>query len=243
MGDRSLAESDRCMGDRSLAESASTVRLLVGAMPATSRCSQRNAHLVALVTGYQRAFATQGDLQHLLPGAKHAFPQQPPPLRFLHSTDFCLHWVSLLTGYHALLGPWGLQHLLPGAKQAFPQQPPPFPWHGKLSPFTFSQHTSFSPTQAPPQHLSPPAHVNGVPSLFLQCTGGLRRREVEFTASSLRNANSELSSPLHSPAVHSGSICMAAALPMRRAMVTIFLAAISCADCLPAATYATPAEP
>merc|ERR1740139_1760195 len=32
-----------------------------------------------MVTGYQRAFATQGDLQHLLPGAWHAFPQQPPP--------------------------------------------------------------------------------------------------------------------------------------------------------------------
>merc|ERR1719251_397439 len=153
MGDRSLAESDRCMGDRSLAESASAVRLLVGAMPATSRFSQRNAHLVAEVTGYQRAFATQGDQQHLLPGAKHAFPQQPPPfpwhgklfpktfsqqasslltqmspqqrsplahsnsspLRFSHCTDAVRHSVSLLTGYHALLGPSGLQHLLPGA--------------------------------------------------------------------------------------------------------------------------------
>merc|ERR1712087_524650 len=38
----------------------------------------QNAHLVALLTGYHLALATQGDQQHLLPGAKHAFPQQPP---------------------------------------------------------------------------------------------------------------------------------------------------------------------
>merc|ERR1719251_434983 len=185
MGDRSLAESDRCMGDRSLAESASAVRLLVGAMPATSRCSQRNAHLVAMVTGYQRAFATQGDLQHLLPGAKHAFPQQPPPC----------------------------------------------PWHGKLSPLTFSQQTSCSPTQAPPQHLSPPAHSNLVPSWFQHCTGGLRRREDEFCA--LRTAKSEFSSPPHSPATeHSASPRATAALPKRRARVTMgAYAMMLCKNC------------
>jgi len=112
------------MGDRSLAESTSAVRLQVGAMPATSRCSQRNAHLVAMVTGYQRAFATQGDLQHLLPGAKHAFPQQPPP----------------------------------------------FPWHGKLFPTTFSQHTSFLLTQMSPQQRSPEAHSKSSPLRFVHCT-------------------------------------------------------------------------
>merc|ERR1719401_1265599 len=37
------------------------------------------AHLVALVTGYQRSLPCTKDMQHLLPAAKHAFPQHPPP--------------------------------------------------------------------------------------------------------------------------------------------------------------------
>merc|ERR1719251_277017 len=37
------------------------------------------AHLVALVTGYHCAFGLKMEKQHLLPGAKHAFPQHPPP--------------------------------------------------------------------------------------------------------------------------------------------------------------------
>merc|ERR1712217_1021396 len=37
------------------------------------------AHSVSLVTGYHWLLGLKWDLQHLLPGAKQAFPQQPPP--------------------------------------------------------------------------------------------------------------------------------------------------------------------
>merc|ERR1712050_806217 len=37
------------------------------------------AHSVSAVTGYQLLFGLMVDMQHLLPAAKHAFPQHPPP--------------------------------------------------------------------------------------------------------------------------------------------------------------------
>merc|ERR1712129_40198 len=112
-------------------------------LPRSQTFSQQTSSVLTQISPQQRS-----------PGAH----SNSSPLRFEHVTDASLHSVDVLTGYQALLGPLGLQHLLPGAKHAFPQHPPPAPWHGKLSPLTFSQQTSCSPTQAPPQHLSPPAH-------------------------------------------------------------------------------------
>jgi len=90
----------------------------------------------------------------------------------------------------------------------------------------FSQQISCSLTQAPPQQRSPPAHSNLVPSSFLHCTAGLRRREVKFCA--VRSARSEFSSPLHSPRTeHSSFPCATAVLTTRRARVTMGVFAIS----------------
>jgi len=127
------------------------------------------------------------------------------------------HSVSLVTGYHRLLSTKAdLQHLLPGAAHALPQHWPPPPWHGKLSPFTFSQQRSPIPTQTSPQQRSPPAHWNWFPCRFQQTLGGNRRRVSESWL--LRKDKSELSSLPHSPSAEHSSPSATAELPKSAAI-------------------------
>merc|ERR1719394_2234024 len=80
------------------------------------------AHLVALVTGYHWLLGLKRDLQHLLPGAKQAFPQQPPP-----------------SPWHGKVLPFTFtQQVSPRATHTSPQQLSP-PAHVKLSPLRLRQ--------------------------------------------------------------------------------------------------------
>merc|ERR1719188_1553528 len=80
------------------------------------------AHLVALVTGYHWLLGLKSDLQHLLPGAKQAFPQQPPPSPW-HGKVFPLTFT---------------QQVSPLATHTSPQQLSP-PAQVKLSPLRLRQ--------------------------------------------------------------------------------------------------------
>merc|ERR1719251_295213 len=82
------------------------------------------AHLVALVTGYHCAFDLKMEKQHLLPGAKHAFPQHPPPCPW--------HGKEYPTAFS--------QQCSPRATHASPQQSSP-PAHSNDAPCRFLQIT------------------------------------------------------------------------------------------------------